>query len=244
MDIKKEVLGINDESIVYDSSQGIVKPIHNQVVQPFLALQKEAREAGFDIQIVSGYRSFERQLAIWTNKARGLRDLYGKDGERLDYHQLSKKELLFSILNWSSLPGGSRHHWGCDMDIYDASAVPSDYDVQLTDNEVLYGGPFEAMHNWIDEKIKTDSSHDFFRPYTKENYARKQGGVSPERWHLSYAPIAVMYQQAFEKQWLLDLLEHKQVDLFSEIKDNFDYIWNTYIWIDKETYPEKYYGEF
>ena len=36
---------------------------------------------------------------------------------------LAPDALIETILLWSALPGGSRHHWGTDVDVFDAAAV-------------------------------------------------------------------------------------------------------------------------
>ncbi|MCB9651596.1 MAG: M15 family metallopeptidase [Deltaproteobacteria bacterium] len=76
---------------------------------------------------------------------------------------------LRAILNWSALPGGSRHHWGTEMDVVDLAAVPPDYRVRLLPDEVAPGGPFHPLHQWLDENLERFG---FFRPY-----ARLQGGM-------------------------------------------------------------------
>ncbi|MCZ8486094.1 D-alanyl-D-alanine carboxypeptidase family protein [Vibrio lentus] len=30
----------------------------------------------------------------------------------------SEQQKLSAILRWSALPGASRHHWGCDFDVF------------------------------------------------------------------------------------------------------------------------------
>ena len=47
------------------------------------------------------------------------------------------------------------------------------------------GGLFDALHHWLDQRMAEGASHGFYRPY-----AADRGGVAPERWHLSYAPLA------------------------------------------------------
>ena len=69
--------------------------------------------------------------------------------------------------------------------MYDAKAVPAGYSVQLTPAEVAPGGPFDALHRWLDERMAAHASEGFYRPY-----ARDRGGVAPERWHLSFAPLS------------------------------------------------------
>jgi hypothetical protein len=86
------------------------------------------------------------------------------------------------ILAWSAIPGGSRHHWGTDIDVADMNAVSADYKVQLVQSEYEKGGVFERLSNWLDENL---SRFGFFRPFSTD-----RGGVCPEPWHISYAPVS------------------------------------------------------
>ena len=106
-----------------------------------------------------------------------------------------------AILRWSALPGASRHHWGSDLDVYDAAAVDARYAVQLTPEEVNPGGPFAPLHAWLDQQIAGNDCEGFFRPY-----AIDKGGIAPERWHLSYAPLAAECESALQAEALLQLL--------------------------------------
>ena len=40
------------------------RPVHRALVAPFQALRDDAARAGFDLRIVSGFRSFDRQLHL------------------------------------------------------------------------------------------------------------------------------------------------------------------------------------
>lgn len=160
--------------------------MQTEAARAFAQLQSDAREAGFDLAIVSAFRSFERQLAIWNGKASGHRLIHDDAGGPLNISELSGEELAHAIMRFSALPGTSRHHWGSDIDVYDQGAVSADYAVQLVPAEVAAGGVFDPMHRWLDERIAADESHGFFRPYASDN-----GGVAVERWHLSYAPLSL-----------------------------------------------------
>ena len=98
---------------------------------------------------------------------------------------LSARQQLAAVLRFSALPGTSRHHWGTDVDIYDAAALPAGAGPALTPAEVAPGGVFDALHCWLDRCIAAGRSHGFYRPYVRD-----RGAVAPERWHLSYAPLA------------------------------------------------------
>lgn len=156
-----------------------------EVADAFARLQQRAAVAGFELQVASSYRDFHRQLSIWNGKARGERAVHDDAGAAVDMAALPAEQQALAILRFSALPGTSRHHWGTDLDVYDAAAVPADYQVGLTPQEVAPGGVFDAFHCWLDERIAADESDGFFRPYNED-----RGGVAAERWHLSYAPLA------------------------------------------------------
>lgn len=177
-----ELTGLSETHLV-DVAAG--QRLHAEAAEAWAALVADARDAGFDLSIASGFRSCARQLAIWNAKARGERAVQDDTGAVVDVAALPDTGKVLAILRYSALPGTSRHHWGTDLDVYDAGAVPADYRVQLSPEEVAPGGVFDALHNWLDARMAAGRSHGFFRPY-----ATDRGGVAPERWHLSYAPIA------------------------------------------------------
>lgn len=152
------------------------------VVTAFLNMRKSAELDGFDLYPVSAFRDFESQLNIWNLKFSGQRPLYSTEGNPIEISNLSDIEIVKSILNWSALPGASRHHWGTEIDVIDSNAVPENYSIKLLPEETCEGGLFFSMHCWLDDNM---SRFGFFRPYT-----HPQKGVSPEPWHLSYAPVS------------------------------------------------------
>ncbi len=152
----------------------------------FRCLQADAAAAGFGLAIASSFRSFARQLTIWNAKAAGRRAVHDDRGRPVAMAALSGPEQLRAILRYSALPGASRHHWGTDLDIYDAAALDDSGKVRLDPAEVAPGGIFDPLHRWLDARMAAGESHGFFRPYRRD-----RGGVAPERWHLSYAPLAV-----------------------------------------------------
>ncbi len=156
--------------------------LHPAVVEPFLALREAAAREGIELAICSGFRDFEAQCRIWNLKYRGERPCYDARGNVRDFATLGA-EVIDAILGWSALPGASRHHWGCDIDVIDRAALPPDYRVRLLPDEAEPGGVFHRLHLWLDENA---ARFGFFRPYREY-----RGGVNPEPWHLSYAAVAV-----------------------------------------------------
>lgn len=227
----ERVLGQDDSDIV----DVLGTPVHRAIVTPFQALRDDADKAGFDLRIASGYRSFDRQLAIWNAKAAGERTLLDSLGNPLDFAALDSEQLAASILRWSALPGASRHHWGTDIDIYDAAAVGDDYQVQLTPQEVADDGVFGPFHCWLDEHFATGAGYGFFRPYCQD-----RGGIAPERWHLSYAPMASRYEAMLTPQVLAKALESSSLLLKHTVLAQIDDIFQRYVAVPVDLYPSAY----
>jgi LAS superfamily LD-carboxypeptidase LdcB len=169
-----------------------------EAAEAFASLQEDARRAGFELAIASSFRSFDRQLAIWNAKVEGSRPVHDDRGAIVELAALPLADRVHAILRYSAMPGSSRHHWGSDLDVYDAGAVDADYRVQLSPAEVAPGGVFDPLHRWLDRRMSGGESHGFFRPY-----ARDTGGVAPERWHLSFAPLAAPCEGRFTAAVLL-----------------------------------------
>lgn len=194
LQLQSQVLGQSEEHLV-DVPGG--HRLHKQTAHAFEQLQQAAHEAGFQLAIASSFRSFERQRNIWNAKAAGERAVHDDAGCAVKMDCLSASEKVHAILRYSALPGASRHHWGTDVDVYDASAVPADYVVRLSPEEVAPGGVFDPLHCWLDAQMTDAQSFGFYRPYAKD-----RGGVAPERWHLSYVPVAREYAGAMSPQVL------------------------------------------
>ncbi|TKB57569.1 M15 family metallopeptidase [Ferrimonas aestuarii] len=183
-------------------------------------LQDAAALAGFNLQVASGWRSFERQLLIFNRKARGERPLLDSQGKQLSADRLNDQQKLEAILQWSALPGMSRHHWGTDLDIYDANAISSE-SLKLEPWEYDKAGPNGPLSQWLSTHMHTFG---FYRPYQQQ-----LGGVQPEPWHLSFAPVSAPALQAFEVDALATLLEHTDIELKSAILDDLEMIASRYL---------------
>lgn len=199
-------------------------PVHRDVVGPFRALQADAAREGFDLRILSGFRSFDHQLSIFNRKARGEIPVLDSNAEPLDINRLDSERLVLSILRWSALPGASRHHWGTDLDVFDAAARPDGYEIELIPEEVDPGGMFGPLHAWLDERIAADAAHGFVRPYDVD-----RGGVTVERWHLSYRPLASPYLAALTPDVLRETLVRADLQLQDVVLEALDSIYETYV---------------
>ncbi|XDD50528.1 M15 family metallopeptidase [Leptospira sp. WS92.C1] len=124
--------------------------------------------------IVSGFRSFKDQKGIWEEKYSGKRKM------RFPVQGKSPKEIISLILEFSSAPGTSRHHWGTDVDL---NALENSYFEK--------GGKGEKFYNWM---LKNAGRFGFCQPYSSK-LSRGNKGYNEEKWHWSYAPIANKLQE-------------------------------------------------
>jgi LAS superfamily LD-carboxypeptidase LdcB len=151
--------------------------LHYAVATSWLAMRDAAARAGIDLVPASSFRDFDRQVLLWNRKWQGERPLHDRSGRPLDYAALSEAARVDAILCWSAVPGGSRHHWGTDLDVIDAAALPPDYKVQLLPAEYAPDGVFARLGAWLDENMHR---YGFYRPSGAD-----RGGVGGAPWHLS-----------------------------------------------------------
>lgn len=226
-----EVITGRDDHFIDHAS--IERPLHRDVVAPWRRLVADARIAGFELSVASGYRNYQRQLKIWNDKAGGMRPVFDDCGELLDLTDCDEWTKAQAILRWSALPGASRHHWGTDLDVYDRAVLPEGYQLQLSADES--DNLFGAFHRWLDERIAAGAAHGFFRPYRED-----RGGVSPERWHLSYAPLALRYQRQLDPTALWQALDSPALMLRSVIETHWPTIFERYIRVPERLYPAEF----
>lgn len=191
------------ETHVVEVPQQLPLWLHRSVVGPWRALQAAAKQDGFDLQPASSFRSFQHQLRIWNAKFRGERALRDRSGAVMDPGALSDGERIDAILLWSALPGASRHHWGTEVDVFDRAALAEGQRPQLLAQEHAPGGVFAELTAWLDVHA---AAHGFFRPYDRD-----RGGVQPEAWHLSYAPVACGALQQLGVQLLREALDQPEL---------------------------------
>ncbi len=199
-------------------------PVHRDVVEPFERLRAAARREGFDIRIESAFRGFDRQLGIWNRKAGGRQAVLDSAAVPIDITTLTEKQLVYAILRWSALPGASRHHWGTDIDIFDEAARPEGYEIQEIPEEVDPGGMFGPLHQWLDGRIAAGTAFGFFRPYDRD-----RGGVAPERWHISYAPVSDVLLRQLTPAVLRETVRGADLRLKDAVLDQLDAIYERFV---------------
>lgn len=173
--------------------------LHYEAAASFLAMRDAAADDGIDLAARSGFRDFDTQMLIWNRKWAGEKPLYDRNNQLIERNTLADSEAVDAILCWSAIPGGSRHHWGSDIDVIDAATVPEGYTVQLVPSEYASDGIFCRLSAWLDANM---SRFGFFRPYRMD-----RGGVSPEPWHLSYAPVSVPALESLSLSMLRQVID-------------------------------------
>ena len=166
--------------------------LREEAYTSFLEMKKAAYSDGFDIKMVSSFRDYYHQQRIWERKY-------------LKYTQesgMSPFDAIEKIIEYSTIPGTSRHHWGTDIDIIDGFPQASG-DV-LVPEKFGAGGPYEGLKLWLDEN---STKYGFYLVYT-DNPRRR--GFKYEPWHYSYAPISIPMLTAYRKLNVLKLLQEER----------------------------------
>ena len=182
-----ELMGKEDIALYGEGIQ-----LRKEAHDAFLAMKRAAYSDGIDLKIVSSYRNFERQELIWERK-------YLKYTEDDGLEPLAA---IDKIIEYSTIPGTSRHHWGTDIDIIDGYRETSG-DV-LVPEKFEPGGPFEDFKKWMDGNSR---KFDFHLVYTDDP---KRRGFKYEPWHYSYAPISIPMLTAYRKLNIVQLLRNEE----------------------------------
>jgi len=191
-----------------------------EMLDPLSQLLTKAEQDNVAISIVSGFRSFERQLLIWNDKWLGYKPVYSRQGRSLNIVKMSNIEKYKAISLWSALPGLSRHHWGCDFDIFAAEAISNGHRVELISEEFGVNGPCYKLQSWLDENL---SNFGFFRPY--KIY---QQGVSSEPWHISHIQKTHNIMQEFDKSACRKYLKNSSIKSAEFINEQFEHYYKQF----------------
>lgn len=230
-----QAVGVSQSHLVEFEHDARRVGIHCDMQPSFLSLFEILKRQGYQLSIVSSYRSFERQFGIFAAKAQGKRAVLDSAGLPIDISTLSDSELLFAILRWSALPGLSRHHFGSDIDVYDAVNQRL-VDVELVPSEVQGSGPSASLHNALDSLIANNDSLGFYRPYSVD-----VGGIAPERWHLSFSPASSIYEAILSEEaslnYLLDMWAKHKLPLYDVLLKNIEIVLKRYVYVDTLNRP-------
>ena len=132
----------------------------------------EAKKDGISFQIRSAARNFDYQKGIWERKWTGTTKL--SDGTDVSKDIVAPIDKALKILEYSSMPGTSRHHWGTDIDL------------NAFNNEYFEKGEGKRMYDWL---VANASNYGFCQPYTQKG-PKRPNGYNEEKWHWSYQSVS------------------------------------------------------
>ena len=156
--------------IKYASREGML--LRTEAYEAFKKMYYDALEDGIQLKIVSALRSFDYQKGIWERKWTGKTILSSGENAAIEFKNDSLRAR--KILEYSSMPGTSRHHWG------------TDFDLNHLENAWFEKGDGLKLFHWLEENA---ADYGFCRPYTKKGSSRPEG-YNEEKWHWSYTPLA------------------------------------------------------
>jgi len=171
----KALTGSGDLELVGDTFK-----MQKETFNAFNKMKAAALKEGILIKEVSAYRSFKHQKSIWNRKY----DSYISQG-------LTPNSAIKKIVEYSTLPGTSRHHWGTDIDIRDGYVKTPKH--VLMESNYSENGIYGKLKNWMDANSE---KFGFYLVYTN-NKNRK--GFKYEPWHYSYKPLSKNMLMEFQK---------------------------------------------
>lgn len=137
--------------------------LNKEVYNAFVKMYKAAKADNINLKIISGTRNFYEQKSIWERKWK-------------KYKNLPPLKRAQKILEYSSMPSTSRHHWGTDIDLNNLN------------NSYFERGVGAKEYEWLKENAR---NYGFYQVYTSKENGRT--GYNMEKWHWSYMPIANKY---------------------------------------------------
>lgn len=165
--------------INYADREGLY--MHKEAYASFKKLNELAKAQGINLVIRSAARNFNYQKGIWERKWTGKTTL--SSGENAEVAFPDKTTRALKILEYSSMPGTSRHHWGTDIDL------------NSFENSWFESGEGLKLFNFMETVGK---EYGFCRPYTEKGDVRPDG-YNEEKWHYSYVPVSKYYTEYAKK---------------------------------------------
>lgn len=157
--------------------------LRKEVFEAFVKMWEAAKDSNINLVVRSATRNFDYQKGIWERKWNGSRIL--SDGTRATDISDPKQRAL-KIMEYSAMPGASRHHWGTDLDF------------NAFENSYFEQGEGKKVFEWLEKNAEI---YGFCRVYTSKATGRT--GYNEEKWHWSYTAISSQLT-AYAKNHLTD----------------------------------------
>jgi zinc D-Ala-D-Ala carboxypeptidase len=140
-----------------------------ETLEAFKNMAEAAQSEGITLTIISATRSWAHQRGIWNRK--------WNSPKYMGFEPLERAE---RILEYSSMPGSSRHHWGTDVDL---NSLENDYFEQ---------GSGAKVYAWLTQNA---ANFGFVQVYGDQKNGRP--GYREEKWHWSYWPLAKNFLRCY-----------------------------------------------
>ena len=148
--------------------------MQSEAYEAFLKMAAAGEDDGHSFCILSATRNFAYQKYLWENKWYGIFPINGTIDACTTYpNELTRAK---KILEFSAMPGTSRHHWGTDIDI---NGLDNDY----------FDKEGKEWYEWMTENA---SKFGYYQPYTAYSKDRP-AGYKEEKWHWTYLPLSLQY---------------------------------------------------
>ncbi len=154
--------------------------LRKETYDAYIQMRNAALLDNIELNLASATRNFDYQKDLWEKKWNGTTAVEGKN---LSKSITDGKERFEKILEYSAVPGTSRHHWGTDIDINDATL------------EYFETPKGEKVYEWLTENA---SLFGFCQTYNPKGPGR-QTGYNEEKWHWSYLPLSRNFTQEYKK---------------------------------------------
>ncbi len=152
--------------------------LRQETFDAYIEMYTAAIAEGIRLKVASATRNFDYQAEIWNNKWSGSRIVDGMD---LSVSFPDGVERFKKILEYSAVPGASRHHWGTEIDINGADPIYFNTEKGM------------AEYDWM---VKNAQKFGFCQTYNLKGSSRPTG-YNEEKWHWSYLPLS----RDFTKQY-------------------------------------------
>ncbi|NNE29533.1 MAG: M15 family metallopeptidase [Saprospiraceae bacterium] len=139
--------------------------LRREAYDAFKKMHQAAQNEGINFTILSATRNFDYQKGIWERK------WFAAEEKDKNQNEFDPMQRALKILEYSSMPGTSRHHWGTDIDLNNF------------ENSYFSQGQGLKEYEWL---LKHAEEFGFCQPYTPN----RPTGYFEERWHWSFIPLA------------------------------------------------------
>jgi LAS superfamily LD-carboxypeptidase LdcB len=203
-------LAFNSISLSYDELIGKGNPelfgvgykLRKEAHEAFLKMKSEAQKSDISLKVVSSYRDFKHQKTIWERKFK-----------RYKSQGLTAETTIQKIIEYSTIPGTSRHHWGTDIDIVDANAKqPANLLNPANFEDDACFGPFKK---WMDTCA---NEFGFYLVYTN---VTDRKGFKYEPWHYSYKPLSFHYLSEYRQLNFSEIFQKDRIMGSDNFTDDF-----------------------